>query len=76
MGCVATQFTPVGDTDQTIVFARIEQLWMRDDIVSRDAKGRLVIDVAAYDPLARVGRGGYAQLGTLVRPTMRPTPSN
>lgn len=76
MGCVATQFTPVGDTDQTIVFARIEQLWMRDDIVSRDAKGRLVIDVAAYDPLARVGRGGYARLGTVVRPTMRPTPSN
>ena len=72
MGCVATQFTRVGDTDQTIVFARIEQLWMRDDIVSHDARGRLVIDVAAYDPLARVGRGGYARLGPVTQPASRP----
>ncbi len=71
LGCVAHQFTRVGDTDQTIVFARIERLWMRDDIVSRDAQGRWVVDVAAYDPLARVGRGGYARLGPVFRPLVR-----
>lgn len=71
LGCVATQFTRVGDTEQTVVFARIERLWMRDDIVSRDDKGRLVVDVARYDPLARVGRGGYARLGPVFRTTIR-----
>ena len=38
------------------------------EIASFDANGRLVIDIAAYDPLARVGRGGYASLGPVVRP--------
>lgn len=71
LGCVATQFTRVGDTEQTVVFARIERLWMRDDIVSRDTNGRLVVDVARYDPLARVGRGGYARLGPVFRTKTR-----
>ena len=71
LGCVATQFTRVGDTDQTVVFAQIERLWLRDDVVGHDDKGRLVVDVARYDPLARVGRGGYAQLGPVFRPTIR-----
>jgi flavin reductase (DIM6/NTAB) family NADH-FMN oxidoreductase RutF len=71
LGCVATQFTRVGDTDQTVVFAQIERLWLRDDVVGHDDKGRLVVDVARYDPLARVGRGGYARLGPVFRPTIR-----
>ena len=68
MGCVAMQFTPIGDTAQTLIFLRIERVWVQDDIASFDANGRLVIDIAAYDPLARVGRGGYASLGPVVRP--------
>ncbi len=68
MGCVATQFTPIGDTAQTLIFLRIERVWVQDEIASFDANGRLVIDIAAYDPLARVGRGGYASLGPVVRP--------
>jgi flavin reductase (DIM6/NTAB) family NADH-FMN oxidoreductase RutF len=71
LGCVATQFTRVGNTDQMVVFARIERLWLRDDIVSHDDKGRLVVDVERYDPLARVGRGGYTRLGPVFRPTIR-----
>ena len=42
-----------------------------DDVVGHDDKGRLVVDVARYDPLARVGRGGYARLGPVFRPTIR-----
>lgn len=62
MGCVARQFTRVGDTEQIVVFAEIRKLWLRPGVASVDSNGRLRIDVAAVDPLARVGKGGYAGL--------------
>lgn len=63
----ATQFTPIGDTDQTLIFLRIERVWVQDDIISHDAEGRLLIEIDRFDPLARVGRGGYAGLGPVTR---------
>jgi len=74
MGCVARQFTPVGHTRQVVVFAEIVKLWVRPDVGARDASGQLQIDVAAFDPLARVGRGGYARLGPVFRPSSTPAP--
>jgi flavin reductase (DIM6/NTAB) family NADH-FMN oxidoreductase RutF len=68
MACTATQFTRVGNTEQIVVFATVEKLWLRDDVGSLDERGRLRIDVAAFNPLARLGRGGYASLGTVFRP--------
>jgi flavin reductase (DIM6/NTAB) family NADH-FMN oxidoreductase RutF len=62
LGCVATQFTQIGRTEQILVFAEIRRLWLRPDVASVDANGRLRVDVAAVDPLARVGKGGYAGL--------------
>jgi flavin reductase (DIM6/NTAB) family NADH-FMN oxidoreductase RutF len=69
MACIARQFTRVGNTDQTLVFAEILKLWVRPDVGSLDARGRLSIDVAAFDPLARVGKGAYARLSDVFRPT-------
>jgi flavin reductase (DIM6/NTAB) family NADH-FMN oxidoreductase RutF len=68
MDCTATQFTQVGTTEQIVVFAAVHGLWVRDDIGSLDARGRLRIDVAAFNPLARLGRGNYAPLGPAFRP--------
>lgn len=71
LGCVATQFTRVGNTEQIVVFAEIQRLWLRPGVASVDAKGRLQIDVAAVDPLARVGRGAYAGLTPVFWPNAR-----
>jgi flavin reductase (DIM6/NTAB) family NADH-FMN oxidoreductase RutF len=68
MACIARQFTRVGDTEQIVVFAEILKLWLRPDVASLDAKGRLLIDVMAADPLARVGKGAYARLAHVFRP--------
>jgi len=68
MACIARQFTRVGDTLQIVVFAEIIKLWIRPDVGSIDARGRLLIDVAAFDPLARVGKGAYARLTQTFRP--------
>lgn len=67
MGCVARQFTRVGNTEQILVFAEITRLWVRDDVGVLDAKGQLRIDVEAFNPLARVGKGAYARLSEVFR---------
>ncbi len=67
MGCIARQFTRVGNTEQILVFAEITRLWVRDDVGALDAKGRLRIDVEAFNPLARVGKGAYARLAEVFR---------
>lgn len=67
MGCIARQFTHVGNTDQILVFAEITRLWVRDDVGALDAKGKVRIDVEAFNPLARVGKGAYARLSEIFR---------
>lgn len=67
MGCIARQFTRVGNTEQILIFAEITRLWLRDDVGSIDAKGRVLIDVEAFNPLARVGKGAYARLSGVFR---------
>lgn len=62
MGCIARQFTRVGNTEQILVFAEITRLWVRDDVGALDAKGQVRINVEAFNPLARVGKGAYARL--------------
>jgi flavin reductase (DIM6/NTAB) family NADH-FMN oxidoreductase RutF len=72
LGCLARQFTPVGGTGQVVVFAEIVKLWVRPGVGALDADGQLQIDVAAFDPLARVGRGGYSRLAPVFRPPAAP----
>jgi flavin reductase (DIM6/NTAB) family NADH-FMN oxidoreductase RutF len=67
MGCIARQFTRVGNTEQILVFAEISRLWVRDDVGAFDVKGQLRIDVEAFNPLARVGKGAYARLSEIFR---------
>lgn len=67
MGCIARQFTRVGNTEQIVVFAEITRLWVRDDVGALDARGRVLIDVKAFNPLARVGKGAYARLSEVFR---------
>ena len=67
MGCIARQFTRVGNTEQILVFLEITRLWVRDEVGSFDEKNRLFIDVKAFNPLARVGKGAYAQLSDVFR---------
>ncbi|MEQ8508675.1 MAG: flavin reductase family protein [Rhodospirillaceae bacterium] len=67
MGCIARQFTRVGNTEQILVFAEISRLWVRDDVGAFDVKGQLRIDVKAFNPLARVGKGAYARLSEIFR---------
>ena len=51
---------------QTLVFARLTDLYLDDSVVTEDAKGRLKVDAKALDPLGRLGGGEYVTFGEIV----------
>lgn len=68
LGCTLDTVLPVADGPQRLVVSRIERVWVDDQAVGTDAKGRTTIDAGVIDPLVRLGAGLYASLGPLTRP--------
>ena len=68
LGCDVDRIVPVGDGPQRLVLARIGALWLDDGVVDTDEQGRLRIDAATLDPLARLGAGLYGRLGAVAKP--------
>ncbi len=57
--------------DQAIVFAQLKNLYIADDVVGEDAKGRLKVIADSVDALGRLGGGEYVTAGdtiTIERP--------
>ncbi len=71
LACQLDHIHLIGDTPQSLVFARIETAYLSDDIATQDDRGRISIDHSSLDPLARLGGNDYAQLG---KPLNRPRP--
>lgn len=63
LACTLDQVVPIGDRGQRMALSRVHRVWVDDVAVDVDAKGRIRIDPAALDPLARLGAGLYASLG-------------
>ncbi len=71
MACERYEIKEIGDTPQTLIFGLIKQLYIDDQIVTQDAKGRLKISARELDPLGRLGASEYLGMGeviSLVRP--------
>jgi len=52
--------------DQAIVFAALKHLYAADDVVGKDAKGRMCVNAVDVDPLGRLGGGEYFGAGELI----------
>lgn len=52
--------------DQAIVFATLKHLYAADEVVGKDAKGRVCINAVDVDPLGRLGGGEYFGAGELI----------
>lgn len=74
LGCRVDRIVPVADGPQRIVLSRVERVWLHDDVVDEDERGRLRVDPVRLDPLLRLGGGAYASLGPVVRPTRSARP--
>ena len=62
-----TDLHEVGPNQQAIFYCEIKALYVRDDLVEEDAKGRTRIDAAKMQPLARLGGGEYATFGEVFK---------
>lgn len=51
---------------QWVAFLELKRLYLDEQIIAEDAKGRLRIDAASLDPLARLGGGEYLLAGDIV----------
>jgi flavin reductase (DIM6/NTAB) family NADH-FMN oxidoreductase RutF len=49
------------------VFGRIRSLYIDDEVVQRDEKGRLKVDADRLDPLGRLGANEYLCRGRVAR---------
>jgi len=52
--------------DQAIIFATLKHLYAADDVVGKDAKGRMCVMASDVDPLGRLGGGEYFGAGELI----------
>lgn len=64
--CTLSKEMKIEESSQTLIFAKISKIWVADEAVSKDEKGRIVIDPEKIDPLLRLGAGKYGTLGSVM----------
>lgn len=60
--CELYQTQEIGETPMQLVFAKVNQIYINDEICELDDKARLTVDALKVDPLARLGGNEYADL--------------
>ena len=63
----AARFIDIGTAGQVMVLMELAQVYLADECVGEDAKGRLKIKAEAVRPLARLGASEYALFGEVAR---------
>lgn len=66
MLCELYEVKEMGNKPQFLVFGRVRQMFIADQAVSRDDKGRLKIAADQVDPLARLGGSDYVSFGEII----------
>lgn len=61
-GCRLYEMIEMGDTPQSLVFVKIETVYI-SDTVACDMDGRVRVDATKLQPLMRLGGQEYAHLG-------------
>ncbi|MBY8123221.1 flavin reductase family protein [Vibrio fluvialis] len=60
-GCTLYEMQEIGATPQTLLFAKVEQVYLDERIIKMQGE-RLNVDALTLDPLSRLGGGEYATL--------------
>ena len=64
--CTCWEYHEIGPARQAIVYGEIRHIHLDDAIARYNSQGRLEVDSAALDPLARLGASEYARLGEII----------
>ncbi|HAY46944.1 MAG TPA: protein/domain typically associated with flavoprotein oxygenase, DIM6/NTAB family protein [Gammaproteobacteria bacterium] len=62
--CDRYEIQTIGNKGDSLLFAEVREIYIDDECVEIDEKGRMIIDANAIQPLARLGAGEYADFGT------------
>ncbi|RDE24883.1 flavin reductase family protein [Motiliproteus coralliicola] len=65
-GCELYRVDEIGNSAQSLIFGEIKQIYIDDQVATRDAKGRLKVDTAQLDPVARLGASEYMGCGEII----------
>ena len=64
--CSLYEIREIGDAPQALIFGEVKKVYIDDQVCREDEKGRVLIDSALLDPLARLGASEYAALGEVI----------
>lgn len=66
MACELYEIQEIGPVPQTLIFGLVKQLYVADEAVARDEKGRTRFDARVIDPIGRLGASEYTTFGELI----------
>lgn len=66
LGCDLYKLDAIGDSGQNLVFGRLMRIWVDDQVVGADSRGRTKINANALDPLGRLGGDEYVTSGEIL----------
>ena len=65
--CECYQIHELGSTPQSVIYGRVNHIYIDDDIASTGEKGRLKVHADKLKPLARLGADEYMSCGEIIR---------
>ncbi len=65
--CRRYRIEEIGGTPQSLILGKLERIYVDDNCLLQDEKGRQRVDSTALDPLGRLGPDEYAGIGDLIR---------
>lgn len=64
--CELYKLDSIGDNDQNLVFGKLSRIWLDEDVVTEDDKGRMKVLADKLDPLGRLGGSEYITAGNVL----------
>lgn len=65
--CECYQIQEIGDTPQTIIYGKVNTIYINDAITSTNEKGHIKVHADKLAPIARLGANEYMEFGNIVR---------
>ncbi|MCP4433249.1 MAG: flavin reductase family protein [Gammaproteobacteria bacterium] len=64
--CKLHDLQEIGNAPQALIFGEVTHIYIDDEVIELDAKGRVKVLADKIDPIARLGGGEYASFGEII----------
>jgi len=66
LACELYEIQEIGPAPQSLVFGKVRSIYVDDNVVSTDEKGRLKVHADRVDPIGRLGASEYVTFGEIL----------